>query len=135
MTEQTPYEALGGEETVRKLVDNFYPRVANDPLLSPIFPKDLLPVQEKQFLFLTQFLGGEPLYSNKHGHPMMRARHLPFKVTPKRAERWLKLMRESMDAIGLKGHARDFMYERLIQVAGHMVNSPDDEETEYLASL
>ncbi len=135
MMDKTLYEAIGGEETIRKLVANFYPRIAKDPLMSPIFPEDLTPVEQKQFLFLTQFTGGEPLYSNQYGHPMMRARHMHFKVTPKRAERWLKLMRESMDAIGMEGFARDFLYERLTQVAGHMVNSEDDEETNYLATL
>ncbi|WP_146810943.1 MULTISPECIES: globin [Aneurinibacillus] len=132
---QTPYEAIGGEQTIRKLVAAFYSRVANDPLLSPIFPEDLTLTEQKQFMFLTQFLGGEPLYNNMYGHPMMRARHMAFQVTPLRAERWLKLMKESMDEIGMEGPAREYMYERLIQVAHHMVNSPDDETTKHLASL
>lgn len=135
MMSQIPYEAIGGEETLRKLVAAFYSRVAKDPLLSPIFPEDLALTEQKQFMFLTQFLGGEALYSNVYGHPMMRARHMKFQVTPKRAERWLALMKEAMDEIGMEGPARQYMYERLIQVAHHMVNAPDDETTEHLASL
>lgn len=135
MVDQTPYDAIGGEVTIRKLVANFYPRVAKDPLLSPIFPPDLALTEKKQFMFLTQFLGGETLYSNEYGHPMMRARHTPFQVTPKRAERWLKLMKESMDAIGLEGVAREYLWERLTQVADHMINSEDDETTNHLATL
>jgi hemoglobin len=135
MISQTPFDAIGGEKTIRKLVGAFYLRVAKDPLLSPIFPKDLTLTEQKQFMFLTQFLGGETLYSNVYGHPMIRARHMPFQVTPKRAERWLTLMKESMDEIGMEGPARQYMFERLIQVAHHMVNSPDDETTEHLASL
>lgn len=135
MMSHNPYEAIGGEETLRKLVAAFYSRVAKDPLLSPIFPKDLTLTEQKQFMFLTQFLGGETLYSDVYGHPMMRARHMNFQVTPKRAERWLALMSEAMDEIGMAGPARRYMYERLIQVAHHMVNSPDDETTERLASL
>ncbi|AMA73719.1 globin [Aneurinibacillus thermoaerophilus] len=135
MISQTPYEAIGGEETIRKLVNAFYLRVAKDPLLRPIFPEDLTLTTQKQFMFLTQFLGGEPLYSNVYGHPMMRARHMRFQITPKRAERWLALMKEAMDEIGMEGPAREYMYQRLIQVAHHMVNSPDDETTNHLASL
>jgi hemoglobin len=135
MMSQIPYEAIGGEKTLRKLVAAFYSRVAKDPLLSPIFPEDLALTEQKQFMFLTQFLGGEALYSNAYGHPMMRARHMKFQVTPKRAERWLALMKEAMDEIGMEGPARQYMYERLIQVAHHMVNAPDDETTEHLASL
>lgn len=136
MMQQSPYELLGGEETIRRLVAAFYPRVAKDPLLSPIFPEDLTLTERKQFMFLTQFLGGETLYSNEYGHPMMRARHLPFQVTPKRAERWLRLMKEAMDEIGMEeGPVRQYMYERLTQVAHHMVNSEDDETTEKLSRL
>ena len=136
MMQQSPYDLLGGEEIIRRLVAAFYPRVAKDPLLSPIFPKDLTLTEHKQFMFLTQFLGGEPLYSNEYGHPMMRARHLPFQVTPKRAERWLQLMKEAMDEIGMEeSPVRHYMYERLTQVAHHMVNAADDETTEKLSRL
>ncbi|BAU29186.1 hemoglobin [Aneurinibacillus soli] len=135
MMQQSPYELLGGEKTLRRLVAAFYARVAKDPLLSPIFPKDLALTEQKQFMFLTQFLGGETLYSNEYGHPMLRARHMPFQVTPKRAERWLLLMQEAMDEIGMDGHGREYMYERLTQVAHHMVNAADDETTENLALL
>ena len=34
------YEAAGGEETFRKLVDHFYAGVADDPLLRPLYPED-----------------------------------------------------------------------------------------------
>src|SRR5262249_60282824 len=34
------YEAAGGEETFRKLVDRFYAGVAGDPLLRPLHPED-----------------------------------------------------------------------------------------------
>ncbi|MCY9072878.1 thiol management oxidoreductase, partial [Bacillus inaquosorum] len=40
----------------------------------------------KQKQFLTQYLGGPPLYTEEHGHPMLRARHLPFPITNERAD-------------------------------------------------
>ncbi|KPC98750.1 Group 2 truncated hemoglobin YjbI [Geobacillus sp. BCO2] len=86
---QTLYEAIGGEETVTKLVEAFYRRVAAHPDLRPIFPDDLTETARKQKQFLTQYLGGPPLYTAEHGHPMLRARHLRFEITPKRAEAWL----------------------------------------------
>ena len=78
-------------------------------------------------MFLTQFTGGPALYSDEFGHPQMRFRHLPFEVTPRRAEAWLKCMREAMDEISLTGMARDFFYERLTQVAAIMVNTYSEE--------
>lgn len=123
---QTPFELLGGADAIRRLVDAFYPRVQADPDLAPIFPADITPVREKQYLFLTQFLGGPSLYSEQYGHPMLRARHLQHAVTPRRREAWLRCMAAAMDEVGLVGDVRDFVYGRLIQVADHMVNRPDE---------
>lgn len=55
---QSPYEAIGGEQVVSKLVDAFYERVAKHPDLAPIFPNDLTETARKQKQFLTQYLGG-----------------------------------------------------------------------------
>lgn len=125
----TPFEAIG-EETLHRLVDNFYGLVAQHPDLAPIFPKDFTEINRKQKQFLTQYLGGPPLYSQEHGHPMMRARHLPFPVTPTRAKAWLWCMAEAMDRVGLKGTLRDEFYLRLNLTAQHMINTPDDGEEE-----
>ncbi|TLS52344.1 globin [Paenibacillus antri] len=126
MFENNPYAAIGGAETVRKLVTAFYPKVYADPDLSPLFPDGVDEIMRKQELFLTQFLGGPTLYSDRYGPPMMRQRHLAFEVTPRRAAAWLRCMKEAMDDIGLEGPAREWFYERLTQVAGYMVNRPDD---------
>lgn len=103
-----PYEAIG-EELLSQLVDTFYERVGRHPLLSPIFPDDLTETARKQKQFLTQYLGGPPLYTEEHGHPMLRARHLPFPITPERADAWLSCMNEAMDHVGLQGDIRDFL--------------------------
>lgn len=125
---QTMYERIGGAETVNRLVEAFYPRVYADPDLKPLFPQGVEEIMRKQRMFLTQFLGGPPLYSLEFGPPAMRQRHLPFEVTPRRAKAWLKCMREAMDEIGLEGLEREIFYARLEQVAQIMVNSPDREE-------
>ncbi len=125
---QTLYEHIGGAEAVRRLVEAFYPRVLKDPDLSPLFSDGIESIMEKQYLFLTQFLGGPPLYSEQYGPPAMRHRHLPFPITPKRARAWLACMKEAMDEIGLEGYGRDYFYARLTQVAFIMVNTADEEE-------
>jgi hemoglobin len=123
---QSTYEKIGGDRTVRRIVEAFYPRVQQHPLLKPLFPEDLEPVKEKQYRFLTQFLGGPPLYTSVHGHPMLRARHLRFPITPKRAQAWLQCMAEALDEVGVTGEARDEMWNRLVIAAHHMVNTPDE---------
>lgn len=121
----TPYEAIGGAETVAKLVDAFYPRVQAHPELATLFPADITSVRDRQYLFLTQFLGGPPLFTEQHGHPMLRARHAPHRITPAGARAWLGCMEAAMDDIGLTGDMRDFIFQRLTTTAQHMVNSAD----------
>lgn len=106
----------------------FIKRVGKHPDLIPIFPNDLTEVARKQKQFLTQYLGGPPLYTQEHGHPMMRARHLPFEITPKRAKAWLSCMSDAMDEVGLEGDIRDAFFSRLQLTARHMINTPDDDE-------
>lgn len=81
----TLYEQLGGTPEINKIVTLFYQNVVADPLLAPLFPEDITPVMEKQGQFLTQFFGGPPLYTSVHGHPRMRARHLPFEITDRKS--------------------------------------------------
>ena len=122
---ETPYEAIGGAPTVARLVDAFYTRVARHPDLAPIFPGDFTEIRKKQYAFLTQFFGGPHLYQEQYGPPMMRMRHLPFPITPRRAQAWLACMAEAMDEAGIEGPVREFLYNRLTAVAYHMVNTPD----------
>jgi len=123
----TPFEVIG-EESLHRLVDTFYSLVAQHPDLAPIFPNQFSEIARKQKQFLTQYLGGPPLYTEEHGHPMMRARHLPFPVTPTRATAWLSCMKKAMDHIGLEGPVREEFYARLYLTAQHMINTPDDGE-------
>lgn len=123
---KTIYEAIGGERTIRRIVEAFYPRVQAHPDLGPLFPEDIMPVMEKQFMFLTQFFGGPSLFSDMYGHPMMRGRHMPFPITPKRANAWLSCMGAALEEIGLDPTLRRVVLERLQGPAYHFVNTEDD---------
>jgi hemoglobin len=123
---KTLYDEIGGQETIDRLVNAFYPRVYANEELRPLFEGDMEEIKRKQRLFLPQFLGGPALYSQEFGPPAMRERHLPFKVTPKRAQSWLLCMKEAFQEIGLyESPAGLAFYDRLTQVAAIMVNSPD----------
>lgn len=119
------YEALGGDRSLRLIVEAFYPKVQAHPLLGPLFPEDINPVMEKQHMFLTQFFGGPTLFSDAFGHPMMRARHMPFEITPQRAEAWLDCMNRALQDVGIEDELRQFVIERLSGPAHHFVNTPE----------
>ncbi|TDE84783.1 globin [Deinococcus sp. S9] len=117
-----------GPEALARLVQHFYARVAADPDLAPIFPADLTLTAEKQLAFLTGFLGGPPLYHQRFGHPRLRARHLPFPITPTRARAWLACMQAALRETPeiAEAEARE-LYAALSRVAVHMVNTPEAE--------
>lgn len=123
-TNMTPYKALGGDEVLSKLVDTFYFHVANHTLLSDLFPEDLTETAYKQKQFLTQFLGGPSLYTEEFGHPMLRARHLPFPITEEHANAWLQCMEQALEDVQVDQTVRMYMMERLTLTAHHMVNTP-----------
>lgn len=123
----TLYEEMGGEEAVARVVNEFYSRVHQDPVLSPIFPPDLTETRRKQFAFLSQFFGGPPLFSAHYGPPRLRARHLPFPITPARARAWLALMDTAMDAADIDPGVKSKLMERLTRTAAHMVNTGEEE--------
>jgi hemoglobin len=121
-TQKNPYEALGGETVLSELVDTFYSYVAKHPDLAPLFPNDLTETARKQKQFLTQFLGGPTYYTEEHGHPMLRARHMPFTITNTQADAWLACMNQAMDDLEITGLIREYIMERLTMTAYHMVN-------------
>ncbi|WP_026676091.1 globin [Fictibacillus gelatini] len=121
--EFTPFEALGGSPVLEKLVDTFYGFVKENPVLAPLFSEDFTEIARKQKQFLTQFLGGPHVYTMGHGHPMLRARHLPFPITIRHAKEWLGCMEKAMDTLSLDGELREYIMNRLTMTAYHMVNT------------
>lgn len=121
----TLYKAIGGYDTVDKLVTNFYKRVGKHPDLTPIFPEDLTETARKQRKFLTQFLGGPPLYNEEFGSPMMRRRHLPFEITPTRKDAWLECMERTLIEVNIEEPHRTAIFEKLTMTAHHMMNTLD----------
>jgi len=125
MKPETLFDLMGGAPTVRQIVEEFYPRVEAHPDLKGLFPADIRPVMEKQYLFLTQFFGGPPLYNQVHGHPMLRARHLPFEIDQNRARAWLQCMAQALSQVDLLPEVRDQVWQRLSHTAAHMINRPN----------
>ena len=95
----THFEAIGGEEKIRSLVNRFYDLMDAQPEAAHIralHPEDLSGSREKLFLFLVGWMGGPPLYVTKHGHPRLRARHLPFAIGTRERDEWLWCMNRAM---------------------------------------
>ncbi|GLW65493.1 globin [Actinomadura rubrobrunea] len=121
----TFYEAVGGEETFRRLVHRFYQGVAKDPLLRPLYPEeDLGPAEERLRLFLIQYWGGPNTYSQRRGHPRLRMRHAPFVIGEAERDAWLKHMRDAVDELDLPEHLEKTLWDYLTMAAHSLVNVP-----------
>jgi hemoglobin len=121
------YDEIGGEPTFRKLVDEFYAGVANDPVLRPLYPEaDLGPAATRLRMFLEQYWGGPGTYSEERGHPRLRMRHAPFKVGPTERDAWLSHMRTAVDTLGLTEEQRETLWQYLERAAFFMVNTFDE---------
>jgi hemoglobin len=125
--EPTLFDRLG-EDNLRLLVDRFYDRVFVHEQIAHLFKTPQQEIKEKQRLFLTQFLGGPPLYSQRYGHPQLRARHLPHPITEDDAVAWLSCMSEALHSLPLDTALRDELFKRFVPTAMFMVNTPSDAE-------
>jgi hemoglobin len=121
------YEQIGGEPTFRKLVDEFYAGVADDPVLRPLYPEaDLGSAADRLRLFLMQYWGGPGTYSQQRGHPRLRMRHAPFRVGIAERDAWLRHMRRAVDSLNLDPADDATLWNYLERAAFFMVNV--DEE-------
>jgi hemoglobin len=119
----TFFEAVGGEDTFRRLVHRFYEGVAGDPVLRPLYPEeDLGPAEERLRLFLIQYWGGPRTYSENRGHPRLRMRHAPFTIGEREREAWLTHMRAAVDEIGLPEQLDKMLWDYLVMAANSMIN-------------
>ena len=89
-------------------------------------PEDLAAGREKQALFLEQWLGGEPRYSELYGHPRLRMRHFPFLIDEHAAGRWLRHMGQAFRAVGVGEQEMQEVFADLGPLARHMVNANQD---------
>ena len=124
---QTFYDAIGGHATIAKIVARFYEGVATDDLLRPLYPEaDLGPAQERFTLFLCQYWGGPTTYSDNRGHPRLRMRHAPFKVSPAAKDRWLVHFRAGLDEANLTPEQDAQFWDYVTHAAQFMVNTFED---------
>ncbi|ORB18728.1 hypothetical protein BST37_00770 [Mycobacterium noviomagense] len=126
--QQSFYDAVGGAETFHAIVGRFYELVAEDEILRPIYPEeDLSGAEERLRMFLEQYWGGPRTYSERRGHPRLRMRHMPFRISPIERDAWLRCMHTavaSIDSQTLDDQHRKELLDYLEMAAHSLVNSP-----------
>lgn len=121
----TLYEMIGGEAGVFGLVERFYELMDSVPeyhAIRTLHPDSLAGSREKLAMFLSGWLGGPNLYIERYGHPMLRARHLPYAIGTQERDQWLACMASAMDAVGVPDALKSSLLESFSGTADWMRN-------------
>jgi len=95
----TPFERLGGEAGVRTLVERFYDLMDLEPAyagMRALHPATLEGSRDKLYWYLCGWLGGPNHYIERFGHPMLRARHLPYAIGNAERDQWMACMTQAL---------------------------------------
>ncbi|MHB1533233.1 MAG: globin domain-containing protein [Acidimicrobiales bacterium] len=121
----TMYERAGREDFFESLTQRFYAAVAEDPLLSRLYPDDPRAFEDaRRHLrdFLVQFWGGPATYSEERGHPSLRMRHLPFDIGQAERDAWVAHMTAAVRAGGLGPLDEQQMLSYFASAATQLIN-------------
>jgi len=102
MTTPTLFDWTGGAAALERLTTRFYEHVRQDAVLRDVFSD--MPADHPGHVatFLGEVLGGPAAYTAEHGgHPHMIRAHLNRHLTQQQRRRWMALLLETADEIGM----------------------------------
>jgi hemoglobin len=96
---ESPYQRLGGDAGVMRLVTRFYHHMDTLPEAGPIramHADDLTPMIDKLGVFLIGWMGGPENYRERFGRVVIPAAHEAFDIGPDERDQWLLCMRTAL---------------------------------------
>jgi hemoglobin len=125
MNMNIPYDGIGGEQTLLRLVDLFYFYMNTVPEaqgVRDLHQNGLTSAKDKLFKFLSGWLGDPNLFIEEFGHPMLRVRHLPFVIGEIERDQWLLCMDKALAEVDMDSQLKIDIQNALQQLATHMIN-------------
>ncbi len=134
------FEAVGGEDGMRKLMYNFYDKIYESDI-AHFFPQDEAEFHEikvKNTKFFIQICGGPKVYEDEaqgmNLNEFMIRVHDDFSITEKSRVEWLGTIREALDELkGVDEALIETFWEYLDSFSKLTVNSFSDGSTYYAA--
>ena len=100
----TLYEWAGDMETFETLFERFYKKVLKDDILGDVFRA--MSSKHVQYVahFVAEVFGGDKLYTTEDSgsHAKMIAKHIGRMLTEDKRQRWVHLLLQTADEVGLK---------------------------------
>ena len=124
-THATPYVRIGGEAGLRRFTRRMYALMATHPdaaAARALHPPALDDSEQAFFEFMSGWLGGPPLFTERRGPVMLRRRHLPFDIGPEAIGAWLFCVQQALDDTVEDAGLRAFIWSRIEPLAWHMHN-------------
>ncbi|MDX9740123.1 MAG: group II truncated hemoglobin [Gammaproteobacteria bacterium] len=121
----SPFQAIGGQAAVDRIVDLFYDRMDTLPeaqTIRAMHPADLSGIRSLFKKFLAEWLGGPEAYSQERGHPRLRRRHLPFPIGAAERDAWMLCMNGALEEVIEDRALRETLSRQLFGVADWMRN-------------
>ena len=122
---RSAFDWIGGEAPLRALVDRFYDLMELEPNyaeLRAVHGNTLEDARDKLFWFLCGWMGGPQHYTDRFGHPRLRARHLLFKVGILERDQWLACIDQAMGDTQVDAALRERLKTSFFQTADWMRN-------------
>lgn len=110
------FQAAGGVEGIRKLVDDFYHEMDTLPeaaIIRGMHRQDLTESREKLTFFLCGWMGGPKLYHEKYGSINIPRSHMHLPIGEAERDAWLLCMER---AIARQDYRPEFASYLLIQL-------------------
>jgi len=123
----TMYDWIGGEEGVRKLVNRFYELVGQEPEAKSIramHKEDLSDIKMGLFEYLSGWLGGPPLFIQKHGSPCISSQHKPFKIDQAASDAWMHCINKAMAEVNIDKKYREMLTPAFQRMCDTLMNHP-----------
>ncbi len=117
--EATPYETIGGEAALRRLIDRFYDIMESNSAVAPLramHAADLRPMRRRLFEFMSGWLGGPRLYSD-----CVMGAHAHLKIGERERDQWLQCMRQAIAEENVPEPMRSLMDTALVRMADMFV--------------
>jgi hemoglobin len=95
-----------------------------------MFPPDMSTSAHKSAAFFIGLFGGPPLYQQRYGSPMLRARHMPFPIDEAARQEWLacfdRVLDRAVDAYSFPPQHLEGLRTFLHEFSAWMVNTASD---------
>lgn len=116
------YKAVGGSEAFRRISKRFHHKIEQDPALRGFFPKNMVALEERLALYLTERTGGPSDYTAARGKTSLFCRHAHIAIGTAEAELWLEHMRTSLTEEGVGREASTQLLSNLAEIAAALAD-------------